>query len=86
MDAKNGAQEQQMASKDKQKGTQKGAHEPAKTPAGGQKTYKEAKEVNAGPHGDAKWSCRCRLATNNKRTWVQHGFKKVPTQGPNERP
>ena len=75
-----------MASKDKQKGTQKGAHELAKTPAGWQKTYKETKEVTAGSHGDAKWSCRGRLATNNKRTWVQHGFKKVPKKGPNERP
>ena len=86
VDAKNGAQEQQMASKDKQKGTQKGAHEPAKTPAGWQKTYKETKEVTAGSHGDARWSCRGRLATNNKRTWVQHEFKKVPKKDPNERP
>ena len=68
------------------KGTQKGAHEPAKTPAGWQKTYKETKEVTAGSHGDARWSCRGRLATNNKRTWLQHGVKKVPKKGPNERP
>ena len=33
-----------MASEDKQKG----AHEPAKTPAGWQKTSKETKEVTAG--------------------------------------
>ena len=66
-----------MASKDKQKGTQKGAPEPAKTPAGWQKTYKETKEVTAGSHGDAKWSPRHRLATKSKPTWVQQGSKKV---------
>ena len=81
LDANNGAREQQIASKDEQKG----AHEPAKAPPGYQKTSKETKEVTAGSHGEAKWSPRGRLATKSKPTWVQQGSKKVSKKGPNER-
>ena len=77
MDAKNGARDQQIASKDQQKDTQngardqqiaskdqqKGVHEPVKGPPGYQKTAKETKEVTAGSHEEAKWGHRRPLVT-----------------------
>ena len=70
MDAKNGAREQQMASKDEQKGS----HEPATAPPRSQKTSEETKEASEDKMEPQTLTGDEKLA-NMGPTWLEKGVK-----------
>ena len=84
MDAKNGAREQQMASKDEQKG----AHEPAMAAPGKQKTSKETKDASGGamerPNGAPNADWRRKASKHGSSMGAKRCQERVEIRDPGE--